>query len=99
MRLPTLSTRRKTGRSVMLEWWIRSLMLKHNSSAKSPPGTAPLAQSAPFRFGLRSLFILLAAIGIVCALLRSLVQGDPSIFLGIGAFCYGGIIAIPVYAF
>ena len=58
-----------------------------------------VSKDAPFRFGLRSLFILLAAAGVVCALLRSLVQNDSSIFLGVGAFCYGGIIAIPAYAF
>ena len=57
------------------------------------------SKPAPFRFGLRALFVALAAVGIVCALLRSMVQQDSSVFLGIGAFCYGGIIAIPVYAF
>jgi hypothetical protein len=58
-----------------------------------------ISEQAPLRFGLRSLFILLAAVGIACALLRSLMQNDSSLFFGVGAFCYGGIIAIPVYAF
>ena len=74
-------------------------MLAHRPSVGTNAGSGSASQAAPFRFGLRSLFIVLAAVGIVCALLRSLVQGDTTMFLGIGAFCYGGIVAIPVYAF
>jgi nitrate reductase NapE component len=57
------------------------------------------AQHRRFRFGLRSLFVLLAGVGVFCAAVRSLVSHDIAIVLGIGAFCYGGIVAIPCYAF
>jgi len=53
----------------------------------------------PFRFGLKSLFALLAAVGIFCGMIRAVVKSDPAAFVGVGAFCYGGIIAIPCYAF
>jgi hypothetical protein len=74
-------------------------MLKHNlrQSKKTPEGQP--GKPGKFRFGLRSLFVLLAAAGVGSAVLRSLVSGDATMFLGIGAFCYGGIVAIPVYAF
>ena len=52
-----------------------------------------------FHFQLRTLFYLLFAVGVFCAAARSLVRGDPGFLLGIGAFCYGGVIAIPCYAF
>ena len=71
-------------------------MLKHNLRLSSK---AAEGKPGKFRFGLRSLFVLLAAVGVGSGLLRSLVSGDTTIFLGIGAFCYGGIVAIPVYAF
>ena len=69
-----------------------------NAAARKRLPKSP-AKPKPFRFGLKSLFFLLAAAGVLCAALRSLVQGDASMFLGIGAFCYGGIVAIPCYAF
>jgi Na+/proline symporter len=49
----------------------------------------------PFRYSLRTLFGIMAAV----AVLSALVRGGPTIVLGIGSFCYGGIIAIPCYAF
>jgi len=52
-----------------------------------------------FRFGLRSLFVLLAAVGVVSGMIRAVVKSDPAGIVGVGAFCYGGIIAIPCYAF
>jgi MFS family permease len=60
-----------------------------------------VAPSSPlaFRFGLKSLMIVLAIAGVLSAVARSLVRNDPTIFLGIGAFCYGGIVALPCYAF
>jgi hypothetical protein len=48
---------------------------------------------------LKSLFALLAAVGIVSGLIRAVVKRDPAGIVGVGAFCYGGIIAIPCYAF
>jgi hypothetical protein len=48
----------------------------------------------PFRFTLRSLFFVVSA----GAVLSACVRGDPTMLLGIGAFCYGGIVAIPCYA-
>lgn len=53
----------------------------------------------PIRYSLRTLFCILTAAAVIAAALRSMVRGDPSIFLGIGSFLYGGIIAIPCYAF
>jgi hypothetical protein len=53
----------------------------------------------PVRFTLRTLFGLMAAVGVLCAIARSLAAGDSTIVLGIGAFCYGGIVAIPCFAF
>lgn len=50
---------------------------------------------SPFRYSLRTLFGIMAAV----AVLSALVRGGPTIVLGIGSFCYGGIIAIPCYAF
>jgi len=41
----------------------------------------------------------LAGVGVLSAAARSVVLSDPTMFLGIGAFCYGGIVAIPCYAF
>src|SRR5438093_7901803 len=67
---------------------IRKRIVLNVRSATSP-------QPRHFRFGLRALFLLLAAVGVLCAVARSLVNSDPTIVLGIGAFCYGGIIAIP----
>src|SRR5437762_61859 len=32
-------------------------------------------------------------------MIRAVVRSDPAGFVGVGAFCYGGIIAIPCYAF
>jgi hypothetical protein len=63
--------------------------------------TAPalINKRAAFRFRLRSLFILVVAFAVASALFRSIVRGDSTSFLGIGAFCYGGIVAIPCYAF
>ncbi len=52
-----------------------------------------------FRFGLKSLFVLLAAVGVVSGIIRAVIQSDPAAIVGVGAFCYGGIIAIPCYAF
>lgn len=52
-----------------------------------------------FRFGLKSLFALLAAVGVFSGVVRSVATSDPAMFVGVGAFCYGGIIAIPCYAF
>jgi hypothetical protein len=48
---------------------------------------------------LKSLFALLAAVGVVSGLVRAVAKSDPAGIVGIGAFCYGGIIAIPCYAF
>ena len=45
----------------------------------------------PFRYSLRTLFGIMAAV----AVLSAVVRGGPTIVLGIGSFCYGGIIAIP----
>jgi hypothetical protein len=61
----------------------------------------PVATKQPvhFRFGLKSLFVLLAAVGVLSGLVRSVATSDPAMFVGVGAFCYGGIIAIPCYAF
>ena len=59
-------------------------------------------RSEGFRFRLRSLFILMAAVGLLSGLARSAVQGDPALallFVGIAVFCYGGIFAITGYAF
>jgi hypothetical protein len=53
----------------------------------------------PFRYTLRTLFCVVATVAVLSAWLRSLMRGDPTIVLGIGAFCYGGIVAIPCYAF
>src|SRR6187431_2671692 len=74
-------------------------MLKHNLRLSNNTAEGQPGRPAAFRFGLRSLFVLLAAVGVGSGVLRSLVSGDATIFLGIGAFCYGGIIAICVYAF
>jgi hypothetical protein len=74
-------------------------MLKHNLRRSKKAAEGQPGKPAGFRFGLRSLFVLLAAAGVVSAVLRSLVNGDATMFLGIGAFCYGGIVAICVYAF
>lgn len=44
----------------------------------------------------------MAAVGVLSGLARSLVQGDPALailLMSVAAFCYGGIIAIPAYAF
>ena len=62
---------------------------------------APAAAVRPgrFRFRLRTLFGLVVAVAILSGLGRAIVQGDPSMFMGIGAFCYGGIVALPCYAF
>ena len=58
------------------------------------PHVAAKARS-PFRYSLRTLFCVMAAV----AVLSALVRGGPTIVLGIGSFCYGGIVAIPCYAF
>jgi len=73
-------------------------MPTRNLSRGSKSGLAP-PRAKGFRFGLRTLFFLLAGVGVLSAVARSLVRGDPTMLLGIGAFCYGGIIAIPCYAF
>jgi hypothetical protein len=55
-----------------------------------------------FRFRLRSLFVLVATAGVVSGIARSLIQGDHAlsyVFVGLGVFCYGGVAAIPCYAF
>jgi hypothetical protein len=55
-----------------------------------------------FRFQLRSLFIVVAAAGVLSGIARSLIQGDHAlsfVFIGLGVFCYGGVVAIPCYAF
>jgi hypothetical protein len=72
------------------------------SSAKivSPaPRPAARNESARFRFGLKSLFALLAAVGVLSGMIRAVATSDPAAIVGLGAFCYGGIIAIPCYAF
>jgi hypothetical protein len=74
-------------------------MRQHNLTLRAKAAQDQPGKPAAFRFGLRSLFVVLAAAGVVSAVLRSLVNGDATMFLGIGAFCYGGIVAIPVYAF
>lgn len=74
-------------------------MLKHNLRQSNQTAEGQPGKPAKFRYGLRSLFVLLAGVGVGSGLLRSLASGDATIFLGIGAFCYGGIVAIPVYAF
>lgn len=53
------------------------------------------------RFGLRTLFIVVTVAGLASGIIGSLLRGDNSLtllFMGIGVFCYGGIIAIPCYA-
>ena len=51
------------------------------------------------RYRLRTLFIVVATVAVLSAWLRSALDGDLTSLLGIGAFCYGGIVAIPCYAF
>jgi hypothetical protein len=63
------------------------------------PRPAVAIKQKPFRFGLKSLFALLAAVGVLSGMVRAVVKSDPAMFVGAGAFCYGGIIAIPCYAF
>jgi hypothetical protein len=41
----------------------------------------------------------MAAAGVFCGIARSLVARDSAAFMGVAIFCYGGIIAIPCYAF
>lgn len=53
----------------------------------------------PFRFSLRSLILFMAAIGVFSGIVRSLALRDSTLFLAVAVFCYGGLIAIPCYAF
>jgi hypothetical protein len=59
----------------------------------------PTNRRHPLRFSLRSLMLVVVAAAVLSGTLRGLVRGDPTFLLGIGSFCYGGIIAIPCYAF
>jgi hypothetical protein len=59
----------------------------------------PLALRRRYRFRLRTLFYLVIAAALISASGRAIVQRDPTMFLGIGTFVYGGIIALPCYAF
>src|SRR6478735_254276 len=84
---------------------------QHSNNGVTTPHPYPDARtadsaSAPqplrFRFGLRSLMLVMAAVGVLSGLARSVVQGDPALailFKSLAVFCYGGIIAIPGYAF
>jgi hypothetical protein len=69
----------------------------------SPQSRSPLPRlHSPFRFHLRTLFILIAVVGVASGIARSVVHGDQALgllFIGIAVFCYGGIIALPCYAF
>lgn len=68
------------------------------TASRAPPAAAK-KQPARFRFGLKSLFALLAAVGVMSGMIRAVATSDPAAIVGLGAFCYGGIIAIPCYAF
>jgi hypothetical protein len=68
----------------------------------SDAATSPTPQRPRFRFGLRSLFALMAGVGVASGILRSIANGDPAIgffLLGVAVYCYGGIFAIATYAF
>lgn len=56
-------------------------------------------RSGRYRFRLRTLFYLVLAVAILSGVGRSIVRGDPTMFMGIGAFFYGAIVALPCYAF
>jgi hypothetical protein len=73
-------------------------VLPKTTAVRSRPAAAS-AKPKQFRFGLKTLFVLLAAVGVVSGMIRAVVKSDPAAIVGVGAFCYGGIIAIPCYAF
>jgi hypothetical protein len=55
-----------------------------------------------FRFSLRSLFFIMLAAAVACGAMRAVVFQDQSfnrLAFVIGAFFYGGIVALPCYAF
>jgi len=66
-----------------------------------PQQPAPAADARPsrYRFRLRTLFYLVVIVALASGVGRSIANGDPGMFMGIGAFCYGGIVALPCYAF
>jgi hypothetical protein len=76
--------------------------LRHTAIAS--PGRAPAAvvPEGGLRFSLRSLFLIMLAAAVACAAMRAVVFQDQSfarLAFVIGVFFYGGIVAIPSYAF
>ena len=76
---------------------------RHNSATQlSGSAAAALKPAGNFRFSLRALFLLMLAAAVLSGVVRSFVVRDQAfsqLFVGIGVFCYGGIIALPCYAF